>query len=406
MEFRYIASDQKTGRQIIDVTTADDVSALVMRLKNEGLLPIKIREVKSSNEKLKVKKIPTRGRVKGKEVAIFTRQLATTLGAGLLLTEALDTIADDLENRYFRGIVTKISEDIQGGTNFSVALAKYPKLFPVTYTAIVKSGEATGTLHKTMGSLAKYLEDSERLKEKVKSAIRYPLFIVCFAFFVVAVIVLFLIPRFTVMFAGAGAQLPLLTRIVVGVSNFALHYTLQFLMTVIVCWLLYLYLSKFYKVRFWIDALKLKLPIVGKEIIQKDLLSRFCRTLGVLLSGGVGLSYSLEISSQVVNHLLFQESIDRVRIRVISGSNISDELRTQKMFPHLVSKMIAVGEKTGRLDDMLKRTADYYDEELDTTLQNLTALLEPALIIFIGGIVLIAVLALYLPIFKLSTAVR
>ena len=160
------------------------------------------------------------------------------------------------------------------------------------------------------------------------------------------------------------------------------------------------------KFKFSVDVLKFKLPVVGKEIIYKAAVSRFCQTLGVLISGGVGLSLALEITAKVVNNLLLEEAIEKIRIRVISGIPLSDEIRAQKIFPRLVSKMVAVGEKTGRIDEMLKRTADYYDEELEISLQNLTALLEPALLIFIGGIVLIVVLALYLPIFKLSSAVR
>ena len=200
MDFQYIASDKK-GRRIRNIASADSMPSLIINLKKEGLLPLKIDAVKPTNGKLKSKE-KVRGRIQSKEVVVFTRQLAATLSAGLLLTESLTTIADDLENAYFRELITKIREDIQSGQDFSAALAKYPKVFPATYLAIIKSGEATGNLDKTLTNLADYLESYERMREKVKSALRYPFFIFGFAFFVVAVIVLFIIPKFKSMFAA------------------------------------------------------------------------------------------------------------------------------------------------------------------------------------------------------------
>ena len=197
-----------------------------------------------------------------------------------------------------------------------------------------------------------------------------------------------------------------MTRIVVNTSEFAIHHVVMFFIVVIAFYFLWRFLLKSPQFKFTVDILKFKLPIVGKEIIYKAAVSRFCHTLGVLIAGGVGLSSAIEITAKVVDNLYLGKAIERIRVRVISGIALSDEIKAQKVFPHLVSKMVAVGEKTGRIDNMLVRTASYYDEELETSLQNLTALLEPALLIFIGGIVLIAVLALYLPIFKLSAAMK
>ncbi len=406
MQYKYIASQKTTGEKITGVITAPSIPDVVMQLKVDGLLPLKVFEAK------KVKKEARRAfsflshRVKGKELAIFTRQIAATLSAGLLLTESLETIADDLENEYFRKIIRAIREDIISGSDFSSALSKYPKIFPVTYVAIVRSGETTGNLHTTMSNLAKYLESTERLKEKVKSAVRYPAFVVGFAFIVVAVIVLFLIPKFQTMFDNAGAELPLLTRIVVGISDFCLHNVHFLALGMVVSFILYIYCLKFYKFRRIIDALKFKIPILGKEIIHKSCVSRFCRTLGFLFAGGIGLAKALEISSQVVDHSLMSEAINRIKTRVVSGASIADEIKKQDIFPSLTTKMVAVGERTGKISEMLTRTSDYYDEELETSLQNLTALLEPALIIFVGAIVLVVVLALYLPIFNMSSAIN
>ncbi len=405
MKFKYIARDHK-GKRINAVATADNAGMLVARLKAEGLLPVKIYETHSSTDALKGRITKIRGRVSSKDLVVFTRQLAATLTAGLLLTEALETIAEDLENQYFQDVIRNVLQDIRGGATFSVALAKYPKVFPNTYVPIIRSGEATGSLDKTLANMAHYMEKSERLKEKVKAAISYPLFVFGFACFVVFVMVVFLIPKFAVLFENAHAQLPLLTRMVVGFSQLVLHNLLLGFILIILLVVLGWYLLKFPQVRYNLDAVKFKIPIVGKDIIRKAVVARFCRTLAVLMAGGVGIAAALEITWDVVNHLPMRDAIMKIRTRILAGSSLAEELRAQKVFPRLVSKMTAVGQRTGRIDAMLERTADYYEDELENTLQKLTSLLEPALIIFIGGVVLIVVLALYLPIFKLSAAIR
>ena len=405
MDFRYIATD-KQGKRITATTKAENMSALVMRLKSEGLLPLNIYEAKPTRSNFLTSFI-SGGRVKSKDVVIFTRQLAATLSAGLLLTEALETIAEDMENIYFRNVIRRIREDILTGSNFSQGLAKHPKIFPVTYVAIIRSGEATGSLDKTLTHLARYLENSERLREKVKTALRYPTFVLSFAIFVVLVIVIFLIPKFTAIFEGFHAQLPLITRIVVGISNFVLHKTPFAIAVIFVVWIAFIFLMKIPAFRFQMDVLKLKIPVLGKDVIHKSKVSAFCRTLGTLMNGGVALPAALEISAHVVDHLMIGQAVDRIRTRVIAGASMGEEIRSQsRAFPKLVGKMVSVGERTGRVDDMLIRTADYYDDELENTLQTLMSLLEPILIIFIGSIVLVVILALYLPIFKLSAIIK
>ena len=405
MKLKYIAHDPQ-GKRISDVAVADDVGSLVARLKTGGLLPVKVYEVQSSQSEWKKMISKFKSSVKGKELAVFTRQLAATLSAGLLLTESLDTIMDDLENEYFREVIKKVVTDIRGGSSFSVALRKHPKVFPHTYTSIIKSGEATGNLDKTLTDMALYLEDAERLKEKVKSAVAYPLFVFGFACFVVFVIVVFLIPKFKGLFDTAHAKLPLLTRIVMGVSDFTLHNILWVFIAAVLAGIAIWRLLKFPQVRYKADVMKFKIPILGKGIIYKSTVSRFCRTLSVLLAGGVGMAVSLEITRDTVDHLPMAEAIEKIRARVLSGSSLADEIRAQKIFPSLVAKMTAVGQRTGRIDNMLERTADYYEDELENTLKKLASLLEPALIIFVGGIVLFVILALYLPIFNLSSAIR
>ncbi len=406
MDFKYIASHKKTGQKINGVASAANMTELVMRLKTEDLIPLKVLELDKAKSKMLSGLSRWRGaRVSGKDLAVFTRQLAATLSAGLLLSEALETIAEDQENRNFGEIISKIKTSIQGGSDFSSALERYPKIFPVTYTSIVKSGEATGNLHITMASLAKYLEASERLKEKVKNAVRYPLFVLGFAIFVMMVIVFFLIPKFQGMFEGAGAQLPLLTRMVVGFSQGAIHYAPVIFLTAVALTIAFVYSLRFEKFRFVVDKWKLRVPVLGPEVIHKAMVSRYCRTLGFLLSGGVSLAKALEITAIAVNHLPMRDAIHMVKQRVLSGGALAEEMKRQELFPRLCSKMTSVGERSGKIHEMLTRTADYYDDELDSTLQNLTTMLEPILIMFVGGIVLLVVLALYLPIFQMSSAI-
>jgi type IV pilus assembly protein PilC len=271
---------------------------------------------------------------------------------------------------------------------------------------MIKSGEATGTLSNTMKGLAEFLESSERLKSKVKSAISYPAFVAGFACFVVLGVVFFLIPKFQDMFAAAGAKLPLLTRIVMNISQFALHNFIFLVVAVLAGCFVFWYCLRFYKFRYTIDGLLLKIPIIGKDIIYKALVSRFAQTLSVLMAGGVGLATSLEITGKVVDNMVFAEAIDKIKHRVVGGAAMSQEIKATGVFPSLLVKMAQVGEKSGRLPDMLKRTSEYYEEELEHTIHSLTSILEPALIIFIGGIICIVVIALYLPLFNISSAIH
>ncbi len=404
MEYKYTAKD-RSGNISTDVVRAKDVASVVTHLKREGFIPLKVKEVKSAKKKFKALMFSASGRVKAKEIVVFTRQLAATLSAGLVLVESLEVVSDEMENKYFQTIIRNIKRDIQGGTDFSTALSKYPNIFTIGYVALVKAGEATGRLYKSMTDLARYLESAERLREKVKSAMSYPLFILCFAFLVVLGVVLFLIPKFEEMFSQAGAELPLLTRMVVETSHVALQLWPYFLALAIVGLVAFRYALKKRSFRYVIDKYILRIPIIGKEIIHKSLMARFCHTLSALLSGGVGLSTALEITSKVVHHIPIENAIGRIRDSVVAGSNISDEIRAQKVFPSLVGKMVAVGERTGTIDEMLRRTAQYYDDELDNTIQKLTALIEPVLIIFIGGFICIIIVALYLPIFNVTELV-
>ncbi|HTY44614.1 MAG TPA: type II secretion system F family protein [Patescibacteria group bacterium] len=404
MEFQYTACD-KSGKRIKAIEKADALALLVSRLKNQGLTPLSISEVKQAQNSLDAQRRTWFNRVKRKELAVFSRQLASILHAGILLTEALHTIAEDMENQYFKHAITRIVEDVNAGTSFSSALARYPDIFPATYLAVIKAGEAVGNLAATTTNLAKYLEDYERMREKFRSALMYPVFLSSFLVFVVTIIVVFIIPRFKQIFAQAGARLPLLTRIVVGVSEFCLKNAPAALFVVAIGVMLSCFFLKIPKIRYAFDARLLRVPQLGK-LIRKALIARFCRTFSVLLGGGVGIATSLVVSGDVVSNSYLRHLVGAIKNAVVSGVALADAMKPHQTFPRIVVKMVAIGEKSGKLDDMLRRSAEYYDQELETTLNNFSSLIEPVFIVLIGGVVLTVVLALYLPIFKIASAVR
>ena len=404
MEYKCVTRD-RTGKVATNVVRAKDIGTVVNHLKREGYLPIKVEEVKTTGKQVKSFMSMSRNRVKMKDLVLFTRQLAATLNAGLVLVEALDTVSDEMENKYFQSVVVNIIMDIQGGMDFSTALSRYPDIFSVGYVSLVRAGEATGRLYKSMSDLAQYLESTQRLREKVKSALSYPAFVFSFALVVVGVVIIFLIPKFEDIFLQAGGELPFLTRMVVGVSNVALQTWPFFIAAIVIGIFLFRHALKIRRFRHIFDKLIFKIPVLGKEVIHKSMMSRFCHTLGSLLSGGVSLSTSLDITSRVVDHIPIGNAIGHIRDRVVAGATMSDEIKMQPIFPSMVAKMVSVGERTGTISEMLKRTASYYDDELDNTLAKLTALIEPLLIIFIGGFICIIIVALYLPIFKVTALV-
>ncbi len=401
MEYKYSASDS-SGKRVTAIASADSIPTLVSRLKKQGLIPLDIEIVKP---RFAEGGLRFSSRVKNKELAVFVRQLATIIDAGVLLTEALHTIAEDLENPFFREIIQNVNNKINAGDSFSDGLSDYPKVFSPIFVSLVRSGEEVGNLGATLGSLAKYLEEYEAMREKILSAVRYPIFVFSFMVVIVSIIVLFIIPKFNALFMHAGAKLPLLTRIVVAISTFMLQHTFIGIIILLSIWALILFLLAQFKIRFAWDYYQLRLPLFG-QIIRKIILARFCRTLSTLIAGGVAIVSSLRISNEVTKNLFFRQIFEDAKNSVTAGISLSESLRTYEQVPRVLIKMVAVGEKSGKLDEMLRRTADYYEQELSLTLNKLSVMLEPILIIFIGIIVLLVALALYLPIFNLSMAIH
>jgi type IV pilus assembly protein PilC len=344
------------------------------------------------------------GKVSEKEVAIFTRQFSTMIDAGLPLVQCLEILASQQDNKTFQKVLIRIRQDVEGGATLAAALKKEPKTFGELYANMVEAGETGGILDTILNRLAAYIEKAITLKKRVKTAMIYPSTIVAVAVVVVTFLLVFVIPTFKTMFEGFGATLPLPTRIVLGLSNLVRQYFILGVAGMIgaVVGLRYYYKTPAGRKR--IDTLLLKAPVFG-ILLRKVAVAKFTRTLGTLISSGVAILDGLEITARTAGNKVVEEAIMKTRVSIAAGKTIAAPLKETTVFPPMVVQMIAVGEQTGALDSMLAKIADFYDEEVDTAVANLTSLLEPLLMVFLGVIIGGVVIAMYLPIFKLVTVV-
>jgi type IV pilus assembly protein PilC len=379
---------------------APDEGAVRVYLRQQNIIPIKItpkgKEIKLSFALSK--------KVNQRAIAIFTRQLATMIDAGLPLVQSLEILSVQQEQKLFKDIIREIREDVEGGSTFAGALKKHPAAFDDLYTNLVVAGEEGGILDNILLRLAGYIEKAEALKKKVKSAMVYPATIVGVAVVVVMILMIFVIPVFESMFKGAGQTLPLPTLIVMSLSRFIKKYV--FIVVPAIILLLYL-LRRYHKTengRAVIDRLLLKMPVLG-PLLQKISVARFSRTLGTLVSSGVPILDGLNIVSKTSGNKTIETAILNARSSIREGETIADPLGRSGMFPPMVIQMISVGESTGALDSMLSKIADFYEEEVDVAVANLTSLLEPFLMMFLGVVIGGVVIAMYLPIFQMAGAI-
>lgn len=380
---------------------APNESTLRVHLRQQGIIPTKItpkgKEIQIS--------LPLRRKVKQRAIAIFTRQLATMIDAGLPLVQSLDVLASQQEDRMFKKIIRDIREDVEGGSTFAGALRKHPETFNELYTNLVVAGEEGGILDNILIRLANYIEKAEALKKKVKSALIYPGVIVTVAVLVVMILMIFVIPVFETMFKSAGQSLPLPTLIVLSISKFIKKYILLFIPALI----LFVYLfRRFYRTEYGrtlVDRLLLKLPVFG-ILLKKVSVARFARTLGTLVSSGVPILDGLNIVSKTAGNRTIETAILNARASIREGETIAEPLNRSGIFPPMVIQMISVGESTGALDSMLSKIADFFEEEVDIAVGNLTSLLEPFLMIFLGVVIGGVVVSMYLPIFQMASAIH
>ncbi len=411
--FSYTAID-KDGKQKEGTLEVGSQNEAISRIKEMGFYPTQVAEVKDTPEEAKKRK-EKKGKKKGdigfalpivntKELCMFTRQLAVLIDAGLPLMRGMTTLSKSIPNAYFKGIINDIGETIGGGSTFSEALAKHPKIFDKLYINMVKAGEIGGVLEIALNRLAEFQEKAESIKGKVKSAMFYPVAVMIVAVIIVGVLMTFVIPKFKAIFAdmlGDGETLPGFTMLVLNISDAIKNNVIAVLGGTFAFFIVFKLIISKTKAGRWVwDKFKLLMPALG-PLVRKVAIARFARTLGTLISSGVPILQALSIVKETAGNVHLSNAIDKVYDAVKEGETITKPLEASGIFPPMVVSMIDIGEETGALPEMLVKVADVYEEEVDNAVSALTSLLEPVMICFLAVIVGSIVIAMFLPLIKM-----
>ena len=386
---------------VVGERVADNREALRALLRREQ---VTLTSVKEKGREIGIPKIGGRKKVKSKDLSIFTRQFSVMIDAGLPLVQCLEILAQQQDNKYFQQILMQVRQDVEEGSTLAAAMGRHPRVFDQLYANMVEAGETGGILDIILQRLSTFIEKIVKLKRDIISAMIYPSAVILLAIVAVAVIMVVVIPQFQQIFLGLlgpGEPLPLPTRIVVGISNFLAGWGgLAILLSAIAIVVAVRFYYKTPGGQKNIDRLLLKLPIMG-DILRKIAVARFSRTLSTLLSSGVPILQSLDITAKTSGNVIIEEAITKVRAGVERGENFVEPLKATEVFPHMVAQMIGIGEQTGALDAMLGKIADFYEAEVDSAIANLLTLIEPILIGFLGVTIGSIVIAMYLPLFTL-----
>src|ERR1044071_5073910 len=396
--YTYLAREAGTGREIRSSIDAASEQAAIAALLNRNLLVVSIQE------KLGKKGKTAGGKVALADLVIFARQLATMIDAGLAMVQSLQALAEQTTNKVMRDVIHDICTRVEGGDSFSDALRKHPKVFDRLYVSMVGAGEQGGLLAEILARLATYLENTARLRKKVKSAMMYPTVVTIVAICITIFLLVKVVPVFGDIFASFGATLPAPTQFLINVSDFVKKYLVALLIAGAGGVYAWLYFIKTPVGRQFWDARRIKLPVFGM-IAHKICLARFSRTLASLIRSGVPILEVLQIVSQTVGNVIMEKAIKTAALDIERGEGISHALGKHPIFPSMIIRMITAGEQTGKIDNMLERISDFLDEEIETTLSGLTALIEPILIVFLGVVVGGMVICMFLPIFKMPEIV-
>ena len=395
-KFRWKGKDSN-GVEVSGVMVADSKEVVTLQLRRQKITPIK---VSVSLKDLEIK-IPGLGeRITERDVVVFTRTFATMVDAGLPLVQCLEILAEQTENPRFSKAIQDIGQSVESGSTYADALRKHPKIFDDLYCNMVEAGETGGILDTILNRLAGYMEKSISLKRQVRSALVYPSVIVAVALGVVVFLMYAVVPTFEEIFTSLGATLPLPTQVTIAMSKFVQKNVVLLGALLIGAVIGFRYLRKTEKGLKMTDAMLLKMPVFGL-LLRKVAVAKFTRTLSTLIASGVPILEGLEITAKTSGNKIIEDAILKTRVSISEGKTISEPLAATEVFPPMVTQMIAVGETTGALDSMLEKIADFYDEEVDITVQNLTQLLEPAMMVFLGVSVGFIVISMYMPMFSL-----
>lgn len=389
----------KQGNRDKGIIQAADVKDAQSELSKLGIEVISL----NSYDKKQLKLFSRKKKVKTKDIVLFTRYMSTMLSAGLTIIQGLDIISKDQENSALRAMVVAIKNNVSSGKTLSESFGQYPQHFNELYVSLVRAGEKSGTLDKMLNRLGTYLEKTESLKKKVKKALVYPTAILCVALIVSLILLLFVVPQFQKMFSSFGAQLPIFTRMVVTVSNFLRGYGMFILPALIILIFgIRSYVKKNESAKASIDRGLLKLIIIG-PVLKKSIIARFVRTLSTTLEAGMPIVDSMRTMAPVMGSRLYSKGITKIADDIVRGVALSTAINDTKLFPNMVVQMVSVGESSGSLSDMLNKIADYYEEEVNMVVDNLSSLLEPLIMLVLGVIIGGFVIAMYLPIFKIGS---
>jgi type IV pilus assembly protein PilC len=395
----------KDGRLLEGNLEADSTALVANKLRSMGYVPVAIDRVDGAAFSRELKIPGFSDRVSQKDVAIVCRQFATMINSGLALIRALNILVSQTENKTLAGIIDEVRMDVEKGASLSQALGRHPKAFNRLFVAMVKAGETGGALDSVLLQLADIIEKQVELKRKIKSAMTYPVAVLGLVLCIVTAMLLFVVPTFQTLYSDLGGTLPLPTRLLLLVSGLCTKYApILFLADVGAVMAFRRWLRSEGGRAKW-DAIKLRVPVFGK-LVHKTALTRMARTLAVLMRSGVPILESLEITSETVNNTVVSNALHDVQDAVKRGDTINQPLSQHEIFPPMVTQMVAVGEETGMVDVMLEKVADFYDQEVEATVDALTSLLEPLLIVVLGGAVGGMVVALYMPMFQIINLVK
>jgi len=399
--YKAIDPDGKTVQAVLEAPNKDE---LVSTLRQQGMVVLDIERTRKQRMHALTKQSKTGGRVKADDIVVFSRQLATMVSAGLPLIQSLDVLREQMENPTLRSIIRQVEADVEGGLSLSEALAKHPKVFSPLFINMVRAGEASGMLDEILNRIAGYLEKAAALRRKVRSALVYPILISIIAVTITSFLILVVIPKFKEIFEGLGSNLPAPTQMLITFSEAARRYFPFILLAMVGAIVGIKLYGKTDKGRYQLDLLKMKVPIFG-ILVKKVAIAKFARTLATLIRSGVSILTALEIVSKTAGNKVIENAVLRVRASIREGESIAEPLSQSGVFPPMVVRMIAVGEQTGALEDMLAKIADFYDDEVNAAVAGLTSMIEPLIIAFLGIVIGSIVIAMFLPIFKISSIV-
>jgi type IV pilus assembly protein PilC len=398
--FQYVARGTD-GKVVNGTAEAADQGTVVRMLREKGLSVTQVKQApaKAAASKKKVKK-GKGGGVRLDDIVILSQQMAVMIRAGLPLIEVLDILADQTERRALSDVMRKIERDVEAGNSLTDSLGKHPKVFDQFYVSMINAGEASGMLDTILEQVATYLERMSSLKRKIKSATMYPATVTCVAIGITVFLLIYVVPVFKNIFEDFGGTLPLPTKVTVMASELVSNYY---------PYIIIMGVAGFFGLKYWgktrsgrrvIDRLKLKIPIFG-QLLLKSSVAKFCRTLGTLIRSGVNILYALDITAKTANNSIIEDAVYKTRTSIQAGESLTKPLTEANVFPPMVTRMIDVGERTGALEGMLVKIADFYEDQVNTMVAGLTSLIEPLLIVFLGVVVGFIVISMFLPMFKM-----